>query len=188
MEIKRAMEFDDEIREKISALYVDAFYENAMKHFSKDKTKLANAFSHAFVLDYFYVALIDDEIAGIVACMGKGPFCMNFDKKILIKHLGFFKGRLAYFGFRQYVKKLPNLGENEALIESVATDKKHQRKGVASALIKHLFALPDYQNYVLEVLEKNVNAFDLYQKLGFGEIKRAKSFGVGYIIMKYSKE
>jgi len=77
MEIKRAIEFDESIRDKISELYVNGFYDVALKHFSKDKSKLIEAFAPMFLIEYFYVAVIDNEIAGITACLGKGNICLN---------------------------------------------------------------------------------------------------------------
>jgi len=52
MEIKRATNLADDIRERLSELYVEAFYNDGLKYFSKDKTKLKKAFTHVFVLEY----------------------------------------------------------------------------------------------------------------------------------------
>jgi hypothetical protein len=37
-----------------------------LKIISKDTNKLVEAFSHMFVLDYFYLGIIDGEIAGMM--------------------------------------------------------------------------------------------------------------------------
>ena len=82
MEIRRAIELGDNIQVKLSELYVNAFFNDGLKYFSTDKTKLVKVFAHVFLLEYFYIAIIDNEIAGMISCMGKGPFCMKLDKKI----------------------------------------------------------------------------------------------------------
>ena len=40
MEIKRAVEFGEDVRERLSEVYVNAFYDDVLKYFSKDKAKL----------------------------------------------------------------------------------------------------------------------------------------------------
>ena len=192
MEIKRAIEFDDNIREKIGELFVEAFYDIALKHFSKNKSKLVKTFTPMLILDYFYVAVIDNEIAGMTTCMDieKGNFCLNVDKEHFIKNLGIIRGRLAYLVHRNYLGNfISDVDGKTALIEYVATGKNYRRMGVATALMKYLFALPEYENYILELMDINTNAFELYKKLGFQEINRKKSLGRIYNIkMKYSKK
>jgi hypothetical protein len=34
-----------------------------------------------FIFDYFYVGIIDNEIAGMKACMDKEHYCINHNKK-----------------------------------------------------------------------------------------------------------
>lgn len=192
MEIKRAIELGDNIREKLSELYIEGFYNDGLKYFSRDKSKLIKAFTHVFVLEYFYVAIIDNEIAGMIACMGKGPFCMKFNKRIFIKHLGIFKGLLICFVYKDFLGKCAKLDEDTALLEFLAVSIKHQRKGVASTLMKYLLALPEYKHFVGEVADTNPNAFELYKRLGFKEINRKKfipNSGINYWIqIKYSKQ
>ena len=198
MEIKRAIEFNGNIREKASEIFVDA-YGKDLKFLSKDKNKLIKAFTHMFVLEYFYIAVIDNEIAGMTVCTDKEHFCINHNRKILIKNLGIIKGLAAYILFKYYFNKYPKypveLDEKTASVEFVATRTEYRKKGVASAIIKHLLTLPEYKNYILEVADTNTNAFELYKKLGFKEICRKelkfgkKYAGLNYFVyMKHSKE
>lgn len=197
MIIKQAIDFNDDPREKISGLFVEA-YGNDLQFLSKDKNKLIKAFTHMFVPEYFYVAVIDNEIAGMIACMDAGHFCINHDKKTLVKHLGIIKGLAANILFKYYFNKYPKypmtLGEKTASVEFVATGIKYRKQGVAAAIMKHLFALPEYKQYVLEVADTNTNAFELYKKLGYREVCRKElKFGKKYagvnffVYMKYSE-
>ena len=188
MEIKRAIEFGDDIRERLSEVYVNAFYDDVLKYFSKDKAKLKKVFAYGFLLEYFYVAIIDNKIVGVVACMGKDEFCFKCNIKMLVKYLGILRGLLTNFGFNQFTKGFPELDEETALIEYLAIDTKHLRKGIASTLVKSIFTLPEYKNYILEVMGTNTKAFNLYIKLGFKLAYIKIYFPKIYIGMKYTKE
>ena len=193
IEIKRAAEFGGKIREKITELYVDGFFDVGLKHFSKDKAVIREAYSPMFPLEHFYVAIIDNEIAGMIACLGKGITCLNIDKKRFIKYFGRFMGFMAYYTNKQYIKNLLKykMDNETAIVEYVVTDPKYKGMGVASALIKYLFALPEYKHFLIEVADTNPNAFELYKKLGFSETHRKKYLpGSGinsWIYMKYTK-
>ncbi len=181
--------------DKISKIFVDGFYQ-WLSYFSKDKTKLANAFSHMFNLDVFYVALLNGEICGIVACNDGKMKSVHLEKKELKKHLGFVKGSIAYavlrheFEEKQYPFPIePDMG----CIEFVATSTECRGKGAASEIITHIFKTTPYTNYVLEVADTNLNAVSLYTKLGFKEFKRveekhSKASGINYLVyMKHIK-
>jgi len=188
MEIKRAIEFEDDIRERLGEIYVNAFYDDVLKYFSKDKTKLRKVFAYGFLLEYFHVAIVDNEIVGMVACMDEKKICFKFSLKTLVKYLGIFNGLITRFGINQFIKGFPKLDEQTALIEYLAIDTKHLRTGVASTLVKSLFTLPEYKNYLLEVIGSNTKAINLYKKLGFKAIYLKTYFPRMYIGMRYTKD
>jgi hypothetical protein len=101
MEIKCAKEMGNNAREKISELFVEGFGKD-LKIFSKDHSILKKALAHIFVLDLFYVAVIDNEIAGIMACTNMETHCIKHDKKEFIKYFGPIKGLLANIVFKNY--------------------------------------------------------------------------------------
>ena len=190
MEIKRAIEFGDDIREKISEIFVDAYGEN-LKFFSKDTNKLKKAFSHIFVLEYFYVAVIDNEIAGMAVCIDKEHFCIKQNGKILRRHLGIIIGSFANILFKYYFNKYPKyhketgIDEKTASIEFVATNSKYRKRGVASSILNHILRFPEYHDYLLEVADTNIYALRLYEKLGFKEVYRKKQMFGKYIGINY---
>jgi ribosomal protein S18 acetylase RimI-like enzyme len=197
MEIKRAVEFDDAIRERISEIFAGAFGKD-LRFFSKDARKLVKAFSHMFVLEYFYVAVIDEKIVGITACMNERCFCIRHDKKILKKHLGTIKGLIADSVLNNYFNRYPKypleMDEKTASVEFVATAPEYKKKGVATGLMNYIFTLPEYDKYMLEVADTNTNALTLYEKLGYKEVYRikqrfSKHIGINYLLyMKCIKE
>jgi ribosomal protein S18 acetylase RimI-like enzyme len=194
MEIKKANTFDENyIRTKISEIFVDGFG-NWFVTLSKNKELLIKAFSHMFVLDMFYVAIIDNEIAGITACTNGIAGATDHDRKKLIKHFGFIKGTIINMIFnKEFKKQAIEIGEKIGSIEFVATLKKYHRQGIASGLINGIIKMTEYNEYILEVADTNCNALKLYEKLGFREFKRIahkykKQSGINYLIyMKYKK-
>ena len=55
-------------------------------------------------------------------------------------------------------------------VMNVAVDPDHQRRGIATRLLEHLFELTrdeDRRGYTLEVRVSNLDAISLYEKLGF---------------------
>jgi ribosomal protein S18 acetylase RimI-like enzyme len=144
-----------------------------------------------FVLDYFYVGIIDNEISGMMVCVDKEHFCINHNRKTLIKYLGVIKGLLANMIFTKYFNKYPKypveIDEKTGSIEFVATNKKYRKKGIASSIMEHIFSLGTYKKYILEVADTNEQALRLYEKLGYREVYRikqkyAKSIGINYLI------
>jgi ribosomal protein S18 acetylase RimI-like enzyme len=190
VEIKLAKDMSGNINEKISALFVEAFGKE-LKIISKDTNKLVKAFAHMFVIDYFYVAIIDNEIAGMMVCVDKDHYCINHNKKTLIENLGLIKGLLANMIFKKYFNKYPKypieINEKTGSIEFVATNNKYRRMGIAASIMEYIFSLNMYEKYILEVADKNEKAFNLYKKLGFMEIYRIrqkfqKQIGINYLV------
>jgi ribosomal protein S18 acetylase RimI-like enzyme len=163
------------VREKISALFVEAF-EKDLRFFSRDTVQLARACAHMFALEYFYVALVHDELAGMAACVDIEHFCIRPDRAVLIQHLGLFKGISAYLVFKYYFNKYPKydtpLDAQTASLEFVAVAEKYRKQGVATALLRHLVTVPEYDSYMLEVADTNTAACALYAKIGFRELFR----------------
>lgn len=188
----------NDIREKISGLFVDA-YGKDLKFFSKDEHTLKKAFSHIFVLEYFYTAVIDNEIAGMAVCIDQEHFCIKHNGNILRKYLGLIRGSFADMVLTYYFNKYPKyhektgIDEKTASIEFVAVSSKYRKKGVASSLLNHILAFPEYRDYILEVADTNIHALRLYKKLGFKEVYRKKQafgkyIGIHYLLyMKRSK-
>jgi ribosomal protein S18 acetylase RimI-like enzyme len=195
MEIKQASEFGDNIRKKISDIFVDGFIQ-WLQYFSKDSEKLSRAFAHMFILDSFYIAVIDGQPAGIAACTdGKTP-PIRLQSKELRRHLGPIMGTIAGRILKKELENHPYPFPVESgwgSVEFVATDTRHRGKGVASAIIRHIVAETPYSTYILEVADTNTSAVKLYEKLGFREFMRApqkhsKQSGIDYLVyMKYQK-
>lgn len=183
------------IRNEISSIFVDGFYE-WIKFFSKDKDVLKKAFAHMFNLDAFYIAIIDEAVAGFASISNERIKNISLNRKQLQKHLGFFMGFFAYKVLRKEFedKKYPfTITSDIQPIEFVATSSNHQRCGVASKIIQYIFENDSHTSFVLEVADTNSKAVALYKKLGFEEItrikmKNSKQSGVDNLLyMEYAK-
>lgn len=191
IEIARAGDLGESYRTRISEVYVDGFGEH-LEYFSKDRRKLADAFAHMLVLELFYVALADGEPAGIAACTNGVELCVRHDRTQLRQHLGFVRGTIADVVFkREFQKPWEQSTDGLVSIEFVATASAHRGQGAATALLNHLLALPDYNEYVLEdIADTNTPALKLYEKLGFREyerknVKHTKRTGINaYVSMR----
>lgn len=175
IEIVPARELGADARRPIAEVFVDAFGRD-FAYFSTDPRRLADAFEHMLVLDVFHVALLDGEPAGIAACTDGRQQSLVPQGSHLRRHLGLVKGTIGAIALgREFSGGVPDLADGAASIEVVGTASRLQGRGVATALITHFLAMPQYREYVLEtVSDINTPALNLYRKLGFVEYKRVQ--------------
>lgn len=179
IEIVKASELSINPRPDMSKVFVEGWYKE-LKMLCKDKSKLEDAFEHIFKLEDFYLALVDQKIMGFVAVCDRvdEKRVIYFDKKVMRKHLGFFRGSFATYMLTKIMikKKYPfEIPVGTGVIEFVATSAKARGKGVAGRTIEHVIATTGYQEYILEVIDTNHGAIKLYERLGFEEFTREKS-------------
>ncbi|RTR35247.1 GNAT family N-acetyltransferase [Robertmurraya yapensis] len=195
MNIIRAYEAERNIRNGMSTIFVDGFYQ-WLKYFSKDKAKLYKTFAHIFNRDVFYIVVVDDSIAALAACTTNNIPSVRLKYSEFRRHLGLFTGSIAYMILKNEFenKQYPfQISENMSAIEFVATSVNYRGMGVATELLKSIIESTSYDEYVLEVADTNTNAIKLYEKLGFAEFmripqKNSKKSGVNYLVyMKYVK-
>ena len=193
MNFIRADRAETDLRPQLSHVFIEGFY-SWVSYFHKDKVKLKATFVHAFILPNFYVSMVDDEVAAMVACtQGYSP--IQLDRKVFSKTLGLIRGNIAYFMLKRHMVRNSypfTLSPKTGSIEFVATAPNHRQKGIAHDLILHTMQNNPYDAYVLEVAGNNTNALKLYEKLGFKEIKRIKAprnSGVGsFLYMRREME
>jgi len=177
MEFLKATNLPFNPRTQISTLVVDA-YADLLQHFKKDVHKITRALAESVLLEYFYVAVVNGEVAAIVACKKDKPPPVKLEKRVLVKHLGLIMGNLVYPVINKHMleHRYPfKLSEQTASIEIVATTAKYRGQGIAQGLMEHVMSELPYKNYVLEVIDINHAAIRLYEKMGFNEIARIAS-------------
>lgn len=182
---------DSDVRRGISKIFAEGFTQ-WLVFFSKDPNRIAAAFAHMFVLNQFYVALYEEQVAGMAACTDGASTSVKLDKKELRKHLGFIKGTLAGIFLKKEFERIVvhPLSGTAGSIEFVGTAAEFRGQGIASQLIRHILEHTPYETYLIEeVADTNTPAMKLYSKLGFKEYKRkqipikvARKIGVNYIV------
>ncbi|MGP4062879.1 GNAT family N-acetyltransferase [Halobacillus sp. H74] len=196
MNIIRACEVDRDIKDEMSMIFVDGFYE-WLNYFSKHKGKLYKTFAHMFNTEVFYTVEVDDSIVAIAACTKNNIPSVKLKYSEFRKHLGLFMGSIAYVILKKEFekKKYPfQMHGKMAAIEFVATSVNYRGTGVATELLKSILDATSYDEYALEVADTNTKAIKLYEKLGFKEFlripqKHSEKSGVNNLVyMKYVRK
>ncbi|HXK77539.1 MAG TPA: GNAT family N-acetyltransferase, partial [Oscillospiraceae bacterium] len=155
MEIRRVSELGEDARKKIGDIFVAGFFQ-WLRYFSKDPEKLSCALAHMFRLETFYAAVENEEILGIAACTDGRTSSVRIQTKELRRNLGFVMGSFAGLQLKRELENRPYpfpLEPGTGSIEFVATDPRHLGRGVASAILRHIFSDTPYRAYVLEVAD-----------------------------------
>ncbi|MGH1564835.1 N-acetyltransferase family protein [Mumia sp. DW29H23] len=166
---------DERLRRAIAEVYARSFAADFVA-FSRDTDKLADAFEHMLIPDRFFVALVGGEPAGL-ASLTEGDQTLFAPRwQEIRRHLGLVRGSLCYVVVRRwFMRRSADARPGLAEIGFVATEPAYQGRGVATALLRRLLALPGYQEYVLEdIKDTNAPALAVYSKLGFTVYKRRK--------------
>jgi ribosomal protein S18 acetylase RimI-like enzyme len=173
--VERGDELGEGYRRRITEVYVHSFAADFVA-FSRDTDTVADAFEHMLLLERFYIALVDGEPAGLASLTEGDQILFAPRWREIRRHLGLARGLLGYGVIRRWFMR-PFDGARPGLAEIgfVATEPTYQGRGVATALLRHLLALPGYREYVLEdIKDTNAPALGLYAKLGFTVYKRRK--------------
>ena len=196
MEIKKANELDFDPREQMSRIFVEGFYDVAFKGITKDKEKLVEAFKDIFDLPHFYVGIENGKVATFVGVSDRRDWIIKLDKKAMCRQFGFLVGTLAYWGLKKEMLAKPypfEMAENSGSIDFVSASPEFYGRGFTYLLLDHVIKKENYETYVLEVVDPNPAAQNLYQKLGFKEFKRvatkhAKRSGIDNLIYMERKK
>ncbi|GAB3767970.1 GNAT family N-acetyltransferase [Microlunatus parietis] len=195
IDIVPARSLGDDAARIVSEIFVDGFGQH-FTAFTKDPGRLVGAFAHTFVLDLFYVATLDGEPAGIAACTDGVQGCVHSDAATMRQHLGLIRGMFAHWVFAsQFSEPIKDPRPGQGSIEFVATAARHRGRGVASALLRWLHTLPQYDSFVLaEVADTNTGALSVYRRLGYvaydrKPVRHGRFSGINaYVSLRYAKD
>jgi len=166
--IVKANIINKNIREDISFLFVDSFYDY-FKSFNLEKDKLYKTFEHCFDLNKFYVVLLNEEVIGIGAC-SDGSSSISFKKNDFCTHLGNKMGERLYeylkiiFEERDYAFEID---EKCGMIEFVAIKENYRNKKIGYILTNHIICDNEYHRYLAKVGDNNLSARKILDNIGF---------------------
>lgn len=173
--IRNLAELDDRFLDQTVRLFVEGFFKTMGDSIKLDVQTIAKGVKHSFIKDHYYAALLDGKVLGILAVSTNRGRSHAFDKSVLQRELGYFKGTMLYFFLKKELQNPVDLRDDQIYIESVTTSEDARGKGVATSLMNFLFDSLNGKEFVLEVVDTNANAIRLYEKLGFVLFKRKKA-------------
>ena len=160
----------------------------------KNTHTVATAISTGIQISKFYVTESENEIVGVMAISDCNGRAVATDIASYKKNFGFIKGNIANLVLKEEFESPLDYPPTTGYIEFVAVRNTHQRKGIATTMLKESIIQSFYGDYVLDVTDVNTAAIRCYSALGFKEFKRIKekhSKQKGFsakIYMRYQKK
>lgn len=188
--IKNLSDLDEDSSRCVSRIFIENFG-YMFEKFSKDKEALRECFEKSFIYDMIYVALDGSKIIGFIAVSNCKGRVINVNKKEFCSHFGKVKGSIFSWHLKRVIGHPIVEEPNQCYIDFVAVDKEYRRRGVATELFNYIHEHLIFDEFNIDVLNKNQDAQKLYKKLGY-DIKKMKkgilmtSQGFGNLVaMKY---
>lgn len=188
MLVKKATKVD---KQGIAICLVESFY-SLLKNFSNDKASLNQLFLDSLNFDTFYVLMDQNNIAGCLSIIKHPQTLGEISYKKARKLFGFIKGILMARILQLEISDSKNF-PNDGYINMLSIHPDYQGKGLAKQLVEDSLKLMPYKTAVLNLIDTNEKAYNLYKKMGFNEFLRKpekfkKQAGFNEkIYMKYSK-
>lgn len=140
----------------------------------KNTHTVATAISTGLRISKFYVAESENEVVGVMAISDCNGRAAATDMASYKENFGFFKGNIANLVLKEEFESPLDYPPTTGYIEFVAVRNTHQRKGIATSMLKESMIQSSYEAYVLDVTDVNTAAIRCYSALGFKEFKRVR--------------
>lgn len=140
----------------------------------KNTHTVATAINTGIQISKFYVAESQNKVVGVVAISDCNGRAVVTDISSYKKNFGFIKGNIANLVLKEEFESSLDYPPTTGYIEFVAVRNTHQRKGIATFMLKESMTQSSYEDYVLDVTDVNTAAIRCYSALGFKEFKRVE--------------
>ena len=140
----------------------------------KNTHTVATAINTGIQISKFYVAESQNKVVGVVAISDCNGRAVVTDISSYKKNFGFIKGNIANLVLKEEFESPLDYPPTTGYIEFVAVRNTHQRKGIATFMLKESMTQSSYEDYVLDVTDINTAAIRCYSALGFKEFKRVE--------------
>lgn len=172
-------------KEQVRKIFVTSYYKD-MKTLHRDVERLLGGFRRILQEDLICVAMYGERPVAMVGCSTSQRRAMEVNKEDFLANFGMFWGHVGYYSFRkEYGEPLP-IDDETLYFECVATNEADRRQGVAGQMLLNLIETEPYKTFALDVVDSNGRAQSVYERIGFREVHRKKSW-IGKIFMDYSE-
>lgn len=175
IKIARATKKDDlkQIAELIylTDVYIYPYWFNTIENAINELTEIVESEDTIYSYKNCVVAKADNKIVGVIVFFDDGSNIDNDYSK-------WNKSFNADYTIKNYIKPLIDECKKFKFVSipNVAVLPEYRRCGIATKMFEKVFSLYKNKPFVLEVLEENVPALKLYQKLGFKIDKEYNGF------------
>jgi len=169
-------------------------FEKDFSGLAKDMECIAKVLENGLDTSRFLVAEQDGKIVGVIACSDCTGRALNITKKDCKNHLGFIRGFIAFQVFYEEFLKPLTYPQTTCYMEVLGVLKEARGQGIGKAMLEKIITVNSgYSEYILNVVENNINAIRIYENFGFVEYERipykwAKQSGIkAKIWMRYTQ-
>ena len=151
-------------------IFYDAF-EQKIRALIKSKEKALAIYNRSLKNDQVFYAFLDGNIVGLIGLHYKNKPFLEFKYRDLRKY---FNPLQSYFIYRIYKLTSPKIKDDVLRIDSIAVDKSFRSLGIGTQLINNVLEFAKnkgFKEVVLEVINTNPKAKELYGRMGFKEEK-----------------
>ena len=160
---------EEKYRHQAARIYVNAF-KSKFENLIGDETSIQSLFEEAMNPEYALCAYNDkDELVGIAGFNVGNKKLVDMKIMDFINQFGYLKGLWKAFLVEIIFTRKPN-SNHELLMDGIAVKEECRGQGIGSELFDALMKYAEVNNYRkvrLDVIDKNLRAKRLYEKIGF---------------------
>lgn len=165
--VRKAKEED----RKNIAFCISEGFKNDFSAICKNVHKVALALESGIKIDKFYVACNETDFLGAFAISDCDARAASTDKKAYRKQFGLIKGWIASIVLKGEFEKAIEYPKTVGYLEFVCVREEFRRNKVATKMIIEGMKLSNYNEFVLDVTDTNIKAFNCYSAIGFKQFK-----------------